>query len=412
MVTPKDRLKVINRVKSLVLKHHFNVANMNYRAWSRDVDQQAPALAAADESMFEAGVRQLLAGLKSSHTNFYRSDSQPTKPQHAIGATLRSVEHDGAARWMFLDIYEQSPAAAAGIRPGDTLVAMNGRQLTPPIDPAFRFGENHQLAIGSLCNGNEREVTVSVPARKPSKRRPPLVEPQSVAYRMIQPSVGLLKIPFFSGAFGIRFSKLLDDAIDFLKAEGCGRLIVDLRGCLGGSLGFAHLISYFCPGRIPIGYDITRKRLQFGYDVQKLPRVPMPSTRSGLLRCLLRFSVRDKSLVLMTQGLGDQPFHGRIALLVNEWTNSAGEMTAQFAKDTKLATIVGSKTMGNVLGSTLLDAGNGYRLNLPIFGWYSPDGTYLEGSGVEPDVPVDIDPKELACGQDAQLRAAIEIVSQ
>jgi C-terminal processing protease CtpA/Prc len=229
---------------------------------------------------------------------------------------------------------------------------------------------------------------------------------------MLQPGVGLLKIPFFSGAFGFRFSKLLDGSIDALKAQGCDRLIVDLRGCLGGSLGFAHLVSYFCPGQIPIGYDITQKRLRSGYDVQKLSRVPMPSTRFGLMLALLRFSVRDKSLVLMTQGLGEQPFHGRIAVLVNEWTNSAGEMAAQFAKDTKLATVVGCKTEGNALGSTMFNVGGGYKLYLPIFGWYSPDGTYLERSGVIPDAAVDIDPKELACGQDAQLRASIEVVSR
>jgi carboxyl-terminal processing protease len=347
MVTQKDQLKIINRVKILVLKHHFNVANIDYETWSREVDQRAPVLAAADDLTFETGVRELLAELKSSHTNFYKSDSQPTKPQHAIGATLRSVEHDGAARWMVLDVYELSPAAAAGIRPGDILVAMNGKELTPPIEPAFRFGETHKLIMGSLCTGHERGVTLSVPARKPSKRRPPLVEPQSVAYRMLEPGVGLLKIPFFSGAFGIRFSKLLDGAIEALRAQGCNGLIVDLRGCLGGSLGFAHLVSHFCPGRIPIGYDITRKRLQRGYDVQKLPRVPMPSARFDLLLCLLRFSVQDKSLVLTTQGLGRQPFHGRIVVLVNEWTNSAGEMAAQFAKDTKLARVVGCKTRGN-----------------------------------------------------------------
>ena len=68
----------------------------------------------------------------------------------------------------------------------------------------------------------------------------------------------------------------------------------------------------------------------------------MPNTKLGLLFCLTRFSVQDKSLVLLTQGLGKQPFHGRVVVLVNEWTNSAGEMAAQFAKDTKLATVVGN----------------------------------------------------------------------
>jgi C-terminal processing protease CtpA/Prc len=96
-------------------------------------------------------------------------------------------------------------------------------------------------------------------------------------------------------------------------------------------------------------------------------------------------------------------------MLVNEFTNSAGEMAAQFAKDTKLATLVGKKTMGNVLGSTTFDVGNGYTLYMPIFGWYSPDGNYTEGSGVQPDVFVDIDPEALARGNDAQVNRALDI---
>ncbi len=43
------------------------------------------------------------------------------------------------------------------------------------------------------------------------------------------------------------------------KAQGCDRLVIDLRGCLGGSLGSARLVSYLRPDRIPIGYDVTRK---------------------------------------------------------------------------------------------------------------------------------------------------------
>ena len=411
MPNPKHRFKVINRVKTLVLKHHFNIGKVDHAAWSREVDRRTGELVVADEPMFVAGVQELLSELKSSHTNFVGSDSQPTKPQHAVGATLRCVTYGGADRWMFLDVYAESPAALAGIRPGDVLIGINGDELAPPREPAFRFGHAHKLSIGSLGCSDRREVSVTVPARKGSRGRPPLVEPKCVTHRMIKPGVGRLKIPFFSGAFGIRFSKLLDGAIDALKAQGCDRLIVDLRGCLGGSLGFAHLVSYFCPERIPIGYDITPSRLRRRYDVRELPRLAMPATRVGLVVCLLRFSVQDKSLVLLTQGLGEQPFHGRIAVLINEWTNSAGEMAAQFAKDTKLATVIGCRSMGNVLGSTLLDVGVGYRLYLPIFGWYSPDGTYLEGSGVEPDVRVDIDPEELALGQDAQMNKALEVLA-
>lgn len=165
---------------------------------------------------------------------------------------------------------------------------MNGNELTPPVDASFRFGEAHTLTIASFSRAERREVIVSVPARKRSRGRPTLVEPQSVSSRMVKPGVGLVKVPFFSGAFGISFSRLLDAALSDLTAQGCDRLIIDLRGCLGGSLGFARLASYLCPGRLPIGYDITRKRLRRGYEVHELPHVAMPATRFGLTICLLR----------------------------------------------------------------------------------------------------------------------------
>lgn len=130
----------------------------------------------------------------------------------------------------------------------------------------------------------------------------------------------------------------------------------------------------------------------------------------GALFRLAPFSVRDKSLVLLTQGLGRQPFHGRIAVIINECTSSAGEVAAQFAKDAKLAILIGQKTAGLVLGSTLFEVGNGYTLYLPVFGWYSPSGNHTEGTGVVPDISVDLDPKCLAEGDDAQLNKALEIL--
>ena len=352
----------------------------------------------------------LLAKLKSSHTDFYRPDRNPTKPEHAIGATLRSVTVLNTQRWMFLDVFEDSPAARSGVTPGYLLISVNGIPAVPPDYPAFRFGEEHQLTIQLPNNTKTQDIVVMVPERKKTLPRLPFVEPKSVSYRMLTKRVGIVKIAYFSGMFGIRFAKVLDAAIASLKAQGCDRLIIDLRGCIGGSLGFARLVSYMCPGQVPIGYDITRKLQQRGYDVAQLPRVRMPDTRAGVLFRLAQFSVRDKSLVLLTQGLGKQPFHGHIAVLVNEKTSSAGEMAAQFAKDTKLATLVGQKTAGLVLGADVFDVGYDYRLYLPVFGWYSPSGSYNEGSGVVPDLPVDIDPVCLAEGEDMQLNKALEII--
>jgi carboxyl-terminal processing protease len=97
-------------------------------------------------------------------------------------------------------------------------------------------------------------------------------------------------------------------------------------------------------------------------------------------------------------------------VIVNEWTNSAAEMVAAFVGENRLATIVGIKTRGNVLGASNFQVGCGYWLRLPVFGWNTSKGRSLEGDGVSPDVAVDVSPDGLGAGHDDQMARAIEIV--
>jgi C-terminal processing protease CtpA/Prc len=208
------------------------------------VDQETPALiAAADDTTFEEGIEGLLDKLKSSHTAFLPPDSNPPKPQYAIGATLRPVTRFGAQHWMVLDVYDEGLAARAGVTPGQLLLSVNGNPTTPPTFPVFRFGEKHTLVVQPANKTESRTVILTIPNRK---GRLPLIEPRNVSYRMLTRNVGFLRVPFFSGAFGVRFSKSLDTAVEALKAQGCDRLIIDLRGCMGGGLGFARLVGYLC----------------------------------------------------------------------------------------------------------------------------------------------------------------------
>jgi C-terminal processing protease CtpA/Prc len=408
-VDSQTRTQILRAIKKLVLAHHINIAGVDYGAWTARVDERTADLLAADVSGFEAGVRKLLAELKTSHTVFYHSHPQEFRPQHTINASLRDVPRDGGHKWMFLDVFDAGPAHLAGIKPGDFLEAVDGTPCSPPATPYFAIGHTHKLLVAKPAIGKTTEVLIEVPNRKGTKQRPPLVEPKSPIHAKIGEEIGLLKIAHFPGAMGMRFATGLDRAVSDLKKQGCQRLIIDLRGNIGGSLGFARLASYMCPGQIAIGHSLTPKRLRSGYDPDKLPRVPMPCSRSELLITLARFSVQDKSLMLLTQGLGAQPFHGRIVVLVNEWTNSAAEMVANFAAENRLATIVGEKTRGNVLGAMNFKVSGGYWLRLPVFGWFTSKGRSLENNGVDPDVPVEISPDSLAEGQDDQMAKAIKI---
>ncbi len=411
VLDPKKRQQILRSIEKRVVKHHINIAGIDYDAWTAGMEARTPELLAGDLQSFETGIRSLLTELKTSHTAFYHSLPTELPPQHTINATLRDVSLNGVHKWMFLDVFQGGPADIAEIRPGDILETVDDAACLPPLAPQFTVGHSNTLTISKRGGAYIERVVVNVPHRKGTKQRPPMVEPKSPVHAMIGPNIGLLTVPYFPGAAGLGFSNALDGAVHDLKQQGCGRLILDLRGNIGGSLGFARLASYMCSGEIAIGHSLTPHRLRSGYSLQDLPAVPMPRTKLGLVFTLARFAFRDKSVILLTQGLGSQPFHNRIVVIVNEWTNSAAEMVAAFAGENRLATIVGNRTRGNVLGASNFQVGCGYWLRLPVFGWNTSKGRSLEGYGVAPDVAVDVSPDGLAAGQDDQLARAIEIVN-
>jgi carboxyl-terminal processing protease len=370
-----------------------------------------PVLLSGDTDNFESGVWELIAELGSSHTVCYHERTNRLLPQHSINATLRAFNIDRSDRWAFLDVFEDGPAAKAGIKPGDLLVAVDEESCAPPVVPPLRLGQTFSLTISTVGGENLRRVAVSIPFHKGTKSRPPIIEPKSPIHRMVTPKIGLLKIPYFPDPTGLSFAKALDAAIHDLKDRGCDRLVIDLRGNIGGSLGFVRLASYLCPGKIPIGHSLTPARLRAGYDRETLPCVPMPATRSKLFLTLAQYAFRDKSVVLLSQGLGPQPFHGNIVLLVNQWTNSAAEMVASFASENRLVKVIGNNTAGNVLGAENFSVGRGYWLRLPVFGWYTSQGECLEGNGVSPDEVVDVDPYLLNAGVDQQIDKALEMLA-
>lgn len=409
----KDRAKIISTIKKLVSERHINVSNPNqdYSPWLSLVDERTPRLMEVGREAFEAGVSELLRALGSSHTAFFHQRRDSIPAPYSINATLRPVETVDGKRWMFVDVIEDGVAFQAGIRPGEFLLSIDSEPVVPPKSANFRIGGNHQIEIAGF-NGSKRQIAVGVPNRA-AKDRPPMIEPRSLSHRALAPDVGYVRVATFPGAVGQGFARGLDDAIHDLKDRGVQKLIVDIRGNIGGGLGSLRLMSYLCSFKLQIGYSLTRRRLRKGYRKENLTRIgKIPATKAELLMMALRFKIfqRDRSMVLATEGLGPQPFHGRIVILINEHTHSAAEMVASFAKQNRLATLVGTRTAGEVLGGANFKLPAGYVLRMPVAGWYTWQGECIEGKGVEPDASIDNSPESLAAGNDAQLQKALEVV--
>src|SRR3954453_23162444 len=107
---------IIAKIRQLVLKHHINVAKVDYDVWTKHLDSQAASLADADEERFEAGVIEILAKLRTSHTAFFHNVPDRLFQQHTLNATVHKVAVDGSDYWIFLDVFEGGAADRAGIR--------------------------------------------------------------------------------------------------------------------------------------------------------------------------------------------------------------------------------------------------------------------------------------------------------
>jgi carboxyl-terminal processing protease len=311
---------------------------------------------------------------------------------------------------MFEDVHEGGPAHAAGIRAGDILLQANGQAIQPPELPTFALGTDHAVTLES-ADQSVRQVQVVLPkaeADGKARAKPPMAEPTSVTARMLEPGIGYVRIAFFPGINGQRFARELDRALSQLGE--CNRLIVDLRGNLGGFVGSLRLMSYLTPDRLPVGYSLTRRGEDRKWRPEQLACIDkLPATTFDMLKMAVRFKVihRDRSIRLVTEGLGPKPFHGRIVMLVNEHTLSAGEMVAAFAKENRLARIVGTCTGGQVLGGANFSVGHGFTIRFPAAGWYTWQGSIVEGRGVSPDIEVALSMGALRQGKDNQLESAV-----
>lgn len=417
MTNKTEREEIIRNVAKTVREKFINPTDLtqDLDAWATGLEASSSKLANADtEEAFISEIRARLRKLGASHTAFFHGGGQGVPAPHAIHATFRAFQTKWGERWVFQDVIDDGIAFRAGLQPGDVLLAQDGRELTPPHGPTFSLGTRHSLSVVGRNGAGEKTVELDLPA-KAAKGRPPMIEPKCVSASMLSNEIGLLKVASFPGASGRTFSARLDAAIESLVRQGCSRLIIDLRGNLGGGLGSLRLMSYLTAAKLPVGYSLTRAKLRKGFAKESLPRISsIPKSRASEIMLGIRFGLihKDRSIVLVTEGLNKQPFDGRVAMLINEHSHSAAEMVAAFASDNGLCRTVGSRSAGEVLGGANFRVGSEYRVRIPIAAWYTWSGRTIEGQGVSPDVPVTVSFDDLSSGDDNQLKAASHLISE
>lgn len=406
-LTPDNKKQLFSKIASLVQEKFYD-PGFNGRDWQQLVSQYRDRIEAAPSTKaFEDSVSELLAELQSNGLGLLGKNTKIT-PRNSIAASFRRVASTSEGdRWVVQDVQPGGVADRAGIKSADVLLSIHGDNVKPPRQPSFEMNESTPILISR--KGEHKELRFELKTPSPKYQDNPYAEPTSaLASVMPDSSFGHLKVSLFPGKIGIDFANQLDDLFNGTLRDS-KRLLVDLRGNPGGGIGSVRLMSYFTPSRQPIGYSLDRKCFEQQCNPEKLPRFEgIPKSKWKIPLLALKYGAK-KSVVVETEGRGQQKFHGKIVLLVNEHSSGSAEMVAQFAKENRLATLVGTKTPGRLAARSAFQIGFGYRLTIPIGAYVSWQGTRIEGKGIEPDVSIDWSFQDAVRGRDVQLERAVEI---
>jgi C-terminal processing protease CtpA/Prc len=413
VLTESDRHEILNRILSALNKKFYDPAKLGAN-WKEAVAKLRPQIEQAESTqVFEKKVTELLGELKRSHLGFFPSTAARASSRAALSATYLQDDTPYGLRWIFQDVHADGAADLAGIQPGHILLRVNGEEIQPPDHPAFNMGQTSELELSDV-DGKTRSARVAV--AKPKRKKLHFAEPKLVESRMIGASAAYMKVAMFPGMVGVEVANQISRAIELLGPVQ--KLVVDLRGNTGGGAACLRVMSLLTPDRIPVGFAAERKWTEEALENEKesFPRFHhIPANTRFLWLLAIQYApvaIMKKPVVLETEGLGRRSFHGKVVLLVNRHTASAAEMIVAFAKEHRLATIVGEKTAGRLLSATSVKVGHGYRLALPTGNYRTWTGWVLEGKPIEPDIEIPFDWKERSRGLDRQLQEAEKVAQR
>jgi carboxyl-terminal processing protease len=244
-----------------------------------------------------------------------------------------------------------SPADRAGVRAGDEIVSIEGRDARGlSVDEAVR---RMRGAAGTRVRVVLRRRGAPDPIRLELVRE--IVHVTSVDSQLLPERIGYVNLKSFQD----HASWELQLAIERLTTEAGGALrglVLDLRNNPGGLLDE--------------GISVTDEFLREGIIV---------STRGR------NGQAQDEA---RAQGPGTLPDFPMV-VLVNEYTASAAEIVAGALQDHRRATLVGVRTFGKGSVQTVIDLSDGGALKVTIARYFTPSGRSIQAQGIAPDVQVE-----------------------
>ena len=328
-----------------------------------------------EQQLTEGALKGYVAGLGDPYSEYITaSEIEEYKTQllgNYVGIGIYMIENQEYNLIQVLSPIKESPAAEAGILPGDFIKSIDGVDYTADdmtvAANKIKGEEGTKVKLVIIRGNQELEFELT--------RKTVLTNP--ISEEVLENNIGYLEVSSFDKGTSEEFKKKFMD----LQIKGINGLIIDLRNNGGGIVSEALAIAECIADKgSPLLITVDKNNRQEITKSSANPIINMP-----------------------------------VVILTNENTASASEILAGALKDLNKATIVGTKTYGKGVIQQIVTLTDGSGLKLTIEEYFTPNKNKINNIGIEPHEIVELpesvqNPLLLERKDDTQLDKAIEII--
>lgn len=290
--------------------------------------------------LVNTGIKAMLKSL-DPYTVYYPESEMEDVKLMTTGeyAGIGSIISKKGEHVIIREPYKNSPAAKAGLLPGDVIVAIDGNPVK---------GKNTEDVSTMLKGQPGKEITIKVKREfeaKPLEKkaiREKIQIPSVPYYGMADDKTGYIYLTGFT-------DKSADDvrnAIITLKNQGAQSMILDLRGNSGGLLDQAvNIVNFF----VPKGSKVV-------------------NTKGKIKQGDKEYTATNNPIV------ADMP----LAVLIDRGSASASEIVSGALQDLDRAVIIGERSFGKGLVQTVRDLTYNTKLKVTTAKYYIPSGRCIQ----------------------------------
>lgn len=325
--TTEQSLKVFEDVVSLIVHNYVEEVNV--------------------EKVMDGAMRGLADGLDPDSAYLMPPQVRAVESGEALAEGDAGIDLTRQYYLRVVSTRQDSPAARAGLLPGDFIRAIDGkptRDLSAYDGLRLLRGAPGTRVSLLVIRGNAADPHVVELVREPSK-------PQALASKLLSPAVGYLRVP----AFGEDTAAAIRQRVAALEKEGATKLVIDLRQSSQGPLeaGLAAAGQF-----VPRGTTLAVK------------------------------AMRDQKTPVLNEQTG-QPLAIPLVILTNYGTAGAAELFAAALSANNRAKLVGENTNGRAGLQKLVKLPQGHGLWLTYATFTTPGGETIHERGLPPTVEVD-----------------------